>query len=84
MQERKTLQNLQPLIDEYQAILMPQGKQPRLALDDVAIALEEEADWTGEGAQTLVLLAQHYGWFVLRNAAALAIVLDIEDGEDRL
>jgi hypothetical protein len=81
MQKKKPSHDLQPLIDEYRAILMPKGKQPRVALCDVASALKEEADWTMEGAQTLVMLAQCYGWFVLRNATALAIVLDIEDGE---
>ena len=40
-----------------------------------------EADWTADAAQHLVQLAHDYGSFMLRNAAAISIALDIEDGE---
>jgi len=38
------------------------------------------AEWTDEGAQALVSLAQQYGAWMLIHAAALAVALDIEDG----
>ena len=38
-------------------------------------------DWTEQGAQQLVALAQQYGCFFLRNALALAVAIEIEDGE---
>ena len=38
-------------------------------------------DWTREGAETLIQLVQNYGSFVLRNAFALAVATNIEDGE---
>ena len=44
-------------------------------------ALVRKADWTPEAAQHLVQLARNYGAFILRNATALAVALDIEDGE---
>ena len=38
-------------------------------------------DWTREGAETLVALVQNYGSFILKNALALAVATNIEDGE---
>jgi len=38
-------------------------------------------DWTQDGAEQVASLARNYGAFVLRNALALAISLEIEDGE---
>ena len=43
--------------------------------------LEEMCDWSHNGATALVFLARQYGAFILKNALALAEVLDIEDGE---
>jgi hypothetical protein len=76
--------NLQGLIDEYSDIIEPMMKgkrQRRVTWDDIIDALRDEADWTDGGATVLVELVQQYGWFMLRNAAAIAIVMDIEDGE---
>lgn len=49
--------------------------------ESVEAALIREADWTADAAQHLVQLAHDYGSFMLRNAAAISIALDIEDGE---
>lgn len=38
-------------------------------------------DWTEYGARTIVTLANEYGAFMLRNALALAIALNKEDGD---
>jgi len=43
--------------------------------------LSETAEWTREGARHLASLARSYGSFMLRNALALAVATDIEDGE---
>ena len=40
----------------------------------------EEADWTWEGAHCLCELAEQYESFILRNATALAIVMNQKDG----
>lgn len=37
-------------------------------------------DWTPGAADALIELARGYGIFMLRNALALAVALDIEDG----
>lgn len=49
--------------------------------DRLAEDLSRGHDWTSDGARTIVALASEYGAFMLRNALALAIVLDKEDGD---
>jgi len=46
-----------------------------------ADALVRECDWTPPAAAALITLVRDYGSFALRNAAALAIALHIEDGQ---
>jgi hypothetical protein len=43
--------------------------------------LSRAHDWTQEGAQVIVTLANEYGAFMLRNALALALALGKEDGD---
>ncbi len=43
--------------------------------------LRTNGEWTRQGAETLVAIVKNYGSFVLKNAFALAIVTNIEDGE---
>ena len=40
-----------------------------------------KGDWTRQGAETLVAIVQSYGSFILKNALALAIATNIEDGQ---
>jgi hypothetical protein len=42
--------------------------------------LQNEMEWTEEGAKHLTILAREYGGFMLRNALALATVFGVEDG----
>ena len=74
------------LTEEYAALLRESapaklGAVQAVSRDQLVNALVESADWTSEGAAALVQLAKDYGFFMLRNALALAIALDIEDGE---
>jgi hypothetical protein len=48
---------------------------------EVEQKLQTEGEWTRTGAAHVTELARDYGAFVLRNALALAIALNIEDGE---
>jgi len=41
-------------------------------------------DWTRQGAEILVTIVQDYGSFILKNALALALATNIEDGKLRL
>jgi hypothetical protein len=43
--------------------------------------LSQAHDWTEEGAQVIVTLANKYGAFMLRNALAVALALGKEDGD---
>jgi transcriptional regulator with XRE-family HTH domain len=66
------------LVGEYRALFDAMSPTQARPLER---ALVTGADWTPEAARHLVLLARDYGAFVLRNAAAIATALDIEDGE---
>jgi hypothetical protein len=76
--------NVSALVDEYQTILSnhlntfsPNDDKKCQAIKQL---LQKEADWTPNGAEAIVDLATNYGSFVLRNALALSIALNIEDG----
>ncbi len=43
--------------------------------------LSRAHDWTEEGAQVIVTMANEYGAFMLRNALALALALGMDDGD---
>jgi hypothetical protein len=66
-------------IAEYRSILDP-DTVAKQSWDSAIKTLIEDADWTSEGAHCLCELAKSYGAFVLRNATALAIVMNQEDG----
>ncbi len=72
------------IVDEYQDITTNFGDIMDTPVDDIVARLVKNHDWTPEGAAELVELATKYGWFILRNALALAIALDIEDGTEEL
>ena len=66
------------LSDEYSKVLQQIGG--RIDGASIVDALTQKCDWTPNGAAVIVMLAQQYGTFVLRNALALANALGIEDG----
>ncbi|MEE9910854.1 MAG: hypothetical protein K4571_03935 [Deltaproteobacteria bacterium] len=76
---------IESLISQYAALIKKPSKDMACPKRENAISntLVKEADWTKSGADLLLTLANDYGAFMLRNALALAVVLDKEDG-DRL
>ena len=74
---------LQSAISEYDSTVNSTfGKAPRKVDPEYLVkALAKEHDWTDAGARAIVSLANDYGAFMLRNALALAAVLDKEDGD---
>lgn len=74
----QTAENISFLVQEYQSIVEDSSRE------SLKNRLVEEADWTDQGAEELIYLAKRYGSFVLRNALALSIALEIEDGEARM
>lgn len=74
---------LQSAISEYDSIVNSSARQlvRKVAPEQLARTLCKDHDWTDRGAREIVRLANDYGAFMLRNALALAIALDKEDGE---
>ncbi len=66
------------LAEEYRSLFDDVGSD---TLDSLEEALMDEAEWTAEAAEHLLRLATTYGSFMLRNALAISLALDIEDGE---
>lgn len=68
------------LAAEYDTLINRPEGAPRdpsgdIDWDRIAYVLERDADWTGDAARVIALLARRYGVFVVRNALALALVL---------
>ena len=72
-------------VQEYQSLLsnikIPAHSTGHSQWDEIRKRLRTEAGWTEEGSKHIETLARNYGSFVLRNALALAITLNIEDGK---
>lgn len=80
------MSEIEPLdspVSEYRAMVAPRKGRRAKTPDTESLVhdLSREHDWTEQGARAIVALANDYGVFVLRNALALAIALDKEDGD---
>lgn len=71
-----TLDNVGSLVEEYRGIL-----EKTDSLDSLEGALIREGDWSPQAATHLLKLSKLYGSFMLRNALAISLVLEVEDGE---
>ena len=74
--------HIKSLISEYTALIKKPSMDVACPKGESAIleTLVKEAEWTETGADVLLMLVNDYGAFMLRNALALAVVLDKEDG----
>ena len=74
---------LQSTISEYDSAVSSASRKiaRRGERDRLTTILSKEHDWTEQGARAIVSLANDYGTFMLRNALALAVVLNKEDGD---
>jgi len=70
------MENVGSLVEEYQVIL-----ENTDSLDSLEESLIREGDWSAQAATHLFKLAKLYGSFMLRNALAISLVLEVEDGE---
>ncbi len=87
--ETDQISNIELLIEEYESILnvsrnTKRKDQNEIDWEQVECLLEKNADWTASGAKEITKLTREYGIFALRNALALAIALQIDDGENGL
>lgn len=71
-----TPENVGSHVDEYRVIL-----ENTDSFDSLEGALMREGEWSAQAATHLLKLAKLYGSFMLRNALAISLVLDVEDGE---
>ncbi len=71
-----TPENVGSLVEEYRVIL-----ENADSLESLEGALIREGDWTAQAATHLLKLTKLYGSFMLRNALAISLALDVEDGE---
>ena len=71
-----TPENVSSLVEEYRVIL-----ENTDSLDSLEGALIREGDWSPQAATHLLKLSKLYGSFMLRNALAISLVLEVEDGE---
>ena len=74
----QTLESVGSLVEEYRVILGGHDADRMESLEDVLI---REGDWSPQAASHLLQLAQDYGSFMLRNALAISLALEIEDGD---
>lgn len=75
--------NASPLATEYET-LVAESRSPGGGVINwrtLEARLSTTAEWTDGAAVQLVHLARSYGAFMLRNALALAVAAEIEDGE---
>lgn len=72
---------LESTVSEYKAVIELRRGEEHLDMNSLVRSLSIAHDWTDQGAQAIVSLANKYGVFMLRNALALAIALDKEDGD---
>jgi hypothetical protein len=72
---------LEHTVSEYKAVVELTRSEENLEMNTLLANLSNEHDWTDEGARAIVSLANQYGAFMLRNALALAIALNKEDGD---
>jgi len=74
---------LESLVFEYTSLIQkPNTRMTNVSAENIITqALVKESDWSEEGAETLLMLVNDYGAFMLRNALALAVALNKEDGD---
>jgi hypothetical protein len=67
---------------EYESyVAQATNKNSELDWHKLTKLLESSGDWTSLGSDAIIYLVQQYGAFVLKNALALALATNIEDGD---
>ena len=73
-----TPENISSLADEYRSLFRGICIESKEKLTDLLV---QEGDWSIQAASHLLQLTQQYGSFMLRNALAISLALEIEDGD---
>ena len=72
---------LECAVSEYKSVIELSRVEENLERGTLLASLSNSHDWTDNGARAIVSLANQYGVFMLRNALALAIAINKEDGD---
>ncbi len=74
----ENMKSVGSLVEEYRNSLGGIGAEDA---ESLIRALQETGDWTPRASEHLVALARNYGSFMLRNALAVSIALEMVDGD---
>jgi len=70
-------ENVGVLVKEYIRLFEDYDSEDPETLEN---ALMQSGEWTSRAAEHLLYLAKNYGSFMLRNALAISLALEIADG----
>jgi hypothetical protein len=74
--------NTKWILSEYQTyVAKVTNKNNEIDWDKLIDLLCSNGDWTTQGAEILIAIVKNYGSFILKNALALAVATNIENGE---
>jgi len=80
-----TLDEIKGLTEEYCALLRQSANNisapSKNTIEGIKKQLVNNGKWSHQASEHLLDLAINYGSFMLRNALALSLALQIEDGE---
>lgn len=80
-----TIDEIKGLTEEYRALLRESANKisepSKNTIEEVKKLLVGKEEWSHKASEHLLNLAIGYGSFMLRNALALSLALEIEDGE---
>jgi hypothetical protein len=71
-------ENVKTLVEEYRILVENSNNK---SYESLMNALVQNGDWSQQAAIHLLQLARGYGSFMLRNALALSLAMNMEDGE---
>lgn len=71
-------ENVSGLVEEYRMLFKDIDADTS---ESICGVLTRDGDWTPRAAERLQQLAKDYGSFMLRNALAISLALEIEDGD---
>jgi hypothetical protein len=72
------VENVAGLVEEYRTLFEEAESNSPDGLEETLV---HKAEWTPEAAAHLLRLVRENGAFMLRNALAISLALDVEDGE---
>ncbi len=80
-----SVNEIEGLTEEYRALLALSKNDisagSKNTIEDIRKRLVKDGEWSHRASEHLIDLAINYGSFMLRNALAISLALEFEDGE---